>query len=75
MKKLTLEKIIAKEKARRTEEGMFGISECKKSILFTQKWLKESLYQQLEEYVKRANEDIFFNTAMVLACWELINEK
>ena len=72
---MTLEQIITKEKANRSEEGMFGITECKASIKSDAAYLHESLYQLLEKYVQRANEDIFFNKAMVLACWELINEE
>lgn len=74
MTKMTLEQIIAREKERRVEGGQFGIDACKESI----KWYEEhgqSLYAQLEGYVKRANEDFFFNKTMVLACWELINEQ
>lgn len=71
--KLTLEKILEKEKARRQEEGMFGIKACKESIKFQEEFFNESLYKQLEEYVERANKDVLFNQAMVLACWELIN--
>lgn len=71
---MTLAEIIEREKANRCEEGDFGINECKDSILMYLSWGK-SLYRQLEEYVKRANEDVFFNKAMVLACWELINEQ
>lgn len=71
--KLTLEKILEKEKARRQEEGIFGIKACKESIKFQVEFFKESLYKQLEEYVERANKDVLFNQAMVLACWELIN--
>lgn len=74
MKKVTLEQIIEKEKTHRCEGGQFGIAECKKSIKFTLEHTTKTLYSLLEEYVKRANEDIFFNRAMVLACWELINE-
>lgn len=72
--KVTLEKILEKEKARRHEDGDFGIKACKESIEFQVKYFKQSLYQLLEEYVERANKDIFFNQAMVLACWEMINE-
>ena len=36
---------------------------------------KKSLFQLLEEYYNRAKVDVFFNQAMILACWELINEK
>ena len=83
----TLEEIIKKEQERRTENGAYGIKACKESILehieFNKKWNEKnntntfntSLYVLLEEYVKRANEDIFFNDTMVLACWELINNK
>lgn len=72
--KMTLEQIIARENERRTESGSFGINECKKSIMFYFEH-GQNLFSQLEEYVNRANEDIFFNKTMVLACWELINEK
>lgn len=75
----TLEQILEKEKANRHEEGDFGIKACKRSIKwqieFEKKYNKVdlSLYTLLERYVRRANEDKFFNDAMVLACWELIN--
>lgn len=75
MKKLTLEQIIEKEKANRCEGGSFGIKACKEAILFDIKLRKCSLYEMLETYVKLANEDVFFNNRMVLACWELINEQ
>ena len=75
MKNLTLEQIIEKEKAHRCEGGMFGIKACKEHILFDVKLRKCSLYEMLEKYVKLANEEMFFNRAMVLACWELINEQ
>lgn len=70
---MTLKQIIEKEEARRTENGDYGIKACKESIEFHVKYEHKSLYELLEEYVKRANEDIFFNKAMVLACWEMIN--
>ena len=84
---MTLEQIIEKEKTIRTENGDYGIKACKESILSeiarnekynlqnqTNKFTT-SLYVLLERYVKRANEDVFFNKTMVLACWELINDK
>lgn len=70
----TLEQILEYERARRTEEGMFGITACKESIEFSKRFFKQSYFQQLEEFVERAQNDVFFNTAMILACWELINE-
>ena len=83
----TLEQIIEKEKQIRHEGGDYGITACKESIIEEikrhEKWnlqnqtnkYNTSLYVMLEKYIKKANEDIFFNNAMVLACWELINEK
>lgn len=77
----TLEEILEKEKAHRQEDGIFGIKACKESILNTIKLDKEllnketSLEELLNSYVERANASIFFNRAMVLACWELINKK
>lgn len=83
----TLEQILDYEKAHRKEEGMYGIKACKESILSTidlHKNMNEiyntteyvtNLYQLLESYVKRYNENVFFNGAMILACWELINNK
>lgn len=71
---MTLEQIIEREQSKRTEGGSFGITACKESIQF---YLEHgsTLEQLLDEYVKRANEDVFFNKAMVLACWEMIEEK
>ena len=71
----TLEDIIKEELEHRHEGGDFGIEACKRAINSDCEWKKISLYQALEGYVKRANEDFFFNRAMVLACWELINER
>lgn len=82
----TLEQIILKEKEMRKVGGDFGINACKESIkneiqnnkkyneIYNTDKYTTSLYVLLEKYVKRANEDIFFNDTMVLACWELINE-
>lgn len=78
---MTLEQILTKEKAKRQEDGAFGINACKTNIknqVFYEKVYHDvdmSLYVLLERYVSRANEDAFFNNAMVLACWELINGK
>lgn len=72
--KKTLEELIASEREHRTENGAFGIIECKKSIAWWLEYGDKTLYQLLEEYVERANNDIFFNKRMVLACWEMINE-
>ena len=71
---MTLEQIINKERTYRNETGLFGLDECKKAIQQEMKLFNKSLYQLLEEYVEKANNDIFFNKAMVLACWELINK-
>ena len=73
---MTLKQIIEKEEANRTEKGAFGVKACKEHIEEIEIALfHKNLYELLEEYVKRANEDIFFNRAMVLACWEMINEQ
>jgi hypothetical protein len=71
----TLEQILKAEKKNRIEGGQFGIKACKESIQFEVDFFNNNLYSLLEEYVKRANEDMFFNKAMVLACWEMINGK
>lgn len=71
----TLAEIIESEKNNRIESGDFGITACKKSIKFAEEYFHESLYQQLEQFAIRANEDVFFNKAMILACWELTNER
>ena len=72
---MTLEQIIEREKRCRVEGGSFGIKACKESIKFYLDHYQDNPYLLLEEYVKRANNDVFFNRAMVLACWELINEE
>lgn len=84
--KVTLEQILEKERAHRVESGMFGINACKESIKsevnyrtkkeIVNRELNEYtiLFDLLGEYLERAQNDIFFNRAMILACWELINE-
>ena len=58
------------------ENGAFGIKECKKAIKeVSVRYFHKSYYELLEEYVERANNDVMFNTQMILACWELINNK
>ena len=74
MTKRTLEEIIASEKEKRHEFGDFGIEACKESIEMNAKYFNKSLFELLGEYYERANKDVFFNKAMILACWELINE-
>ena len=74
MKSRTLEEIIRAEQSHRHEGGQFGIDACKKSIRFSVEYLGENLADLLNEYVERANADAFFNKAMVLACWELMQE-
>lgn len=73
MERKTLAEIIEREMACRVEGGCYGITACKESILWYEAHGR-SFFQQLEEYVERANEDVLFNKRMVLACWELINE-
>lgn len=75
MKKVTLETIIKIEKDNRCEGGSFGINACKECIEMEVGLFGKNLYQLLGEYVERANNDMFFNRRMVLACWELINEQ
>mgnify|MGYP003318059975 CR=1 FL=1 len=84
---ITLEQIIAQERAYAKKNGEYGLDACKESVLSTiktNKLLNErsgkqtyttSLYELLESYVNRANTDVFFNRTMVLACWELINKQ
>lgn len=78
--KKTLQEILDYERAHRHEDGTFGIAACKEAIqsalAIDHKYGgNKTLYTLLEEYMQRANEEIFFNNAMVLACWELINEE
>ena len=75
MKKQTLEQIIIKERKSRHEKGAFGIIECKKEIQRAMKYYNKSLFQLLEEYLEEANTSAMFNRAMILACWELINNE
>lgn len=79
IKQKTLEEILERERAHRCEDGAFGITACKEHIRSV---LKTKVYGEgmtledlLGKYVERANADIFFNSAMVLACYELIEER
>lgn len=77
----TLEEILAYEKAHRNEDGPFGIAACKASIESTLKFVfngaprDEALKTLLVHYVAQSNYNIFFNNAMVLACYELLQER
>lgn len=75
MRTKTFEEIIRAEQANRYEGGQFGINACKDSIRFSVEHLGSNLADLLNEYVERANTDVFFNKAMVLACWELMQEE
>lgn len=75
MRTKTLEEIIRAEQTHRHESGQFGIDACKDSIRFSVEHLGSNLADLLNEYVERANTDAFFNKAMVLACWELMQEE
>ena len=77
---LTLEEIIKTQKKLKREIGKgyltgdFGLIACKRDIKSTLAYRSgATLFTLLEGYVKRANEDMWFNKRMVLACWELIN--
>lgn len=70
---MTLEKIIEKEKARRREDGRYGIAACKEAIEFEHQRENSSYFTLLEKYYNRRVTDVYFNRRMVLACWELIN--
>lgn len=73
----TLEEILKEEQAHKewNENGTFGINACKEEIEWKKEHLHQSYFQQLEEYVERANNEFLFNSTMVLACWLLINNK
>lgn len=75
MKNRTLEEIIRAEQENRHEGGAFGIEACKRSVRFSKEELGEPYAEQLEKFVQRANEDVFFNKTMVLACYELMQEE
>lgn len=83
----TLEEILEYQKKVRHEGGDFGIAACKEHIKYevgyrTKKRIANEqlngytiLFELLSEYLERAQNDVFFNQAMILACWELINKK
>lgn len=71
----TLQEILEKERINRCEGGTFGIKACKESIKWDMDHKNKDLYTLLDEYTKRAQTDVCFNDAMVLSCWELINEE
>ena len=68
-------------------DGTYGINACKESIKqtirlnkkfnahYSNKNCPENLDEILNHFIKRANQDIFFNDNMIRACYELIKEK
>ena len=71
---ITIQKKLKRENGKRYLVGDFGLIACKEDIKSTLRYRSgATLFTLLEEFVKRANEDMWFNNRMVLACWELIN--
>ncbi len=74
----TIEEILEYQKAHRVEDGEYGLKACKECIEANLKYKQmprdKALYEMLCHYVYQTNVNIFFNSRMVLACWELINQ-
>lgn len=56
------------------ETGLFGIRACKESIKWKKASMGHSYQEQYAEYTKRALIEIGFNTNMIIACEELMEE-
>lgn len=56
------------------ETGTFGFKACKESIKWDVKFLHKTLETIYVELINRAFTEIGFNTFMIVACEELMNE-
>lgn len=54
------------------QEGDFGIRACKDSILWEERVMNKSLFEQYWDMIRRASYDYFFNFNMIVACEELM---
>ena len=56
------------------ESGLFGFKACKESIKWDMEYHNLTIQQVYGECVKRALTEIGFNTFMIVACEEMMNE-
>ena len=71
----TLEEIIRDESTKARCLNGYKLDAFKSTVLDHMQHYHKTLPQLLEEYVARANKDIFFERGMVYACWQLIQDK
>lgn len=56
------------------QNGLFGIKSCKESIKWHCEFEKKSLQELYGELVMRALTELGFNTTMIVACEEMMEE-
>lgn len=56
------------------EDGTFGFRACKSSIRWNEKFLHRTLEEQYAEFIKRGLYEFGFNTFMIVACEECMEE-
>lgn len=69
-----LSQIRKERKQGKYEDGFFGFKACKKSIKWNEEHLHQSLAQQYSQLISRGIYELGFNTFMIVACEELMEE-
>lgn len=70
-----LVKILQDERKSAYRGGMYGIDACKESIKFQMKLFHKNLDQMYIELIGRGLTERLFNTYMIVACEELMEEE
>lgn len=69
-----LEEQLKKDRLNASKEGKYGLSACKDSIRWEIKNQNKTIDEIYVELVNRALTDAFFNTNMIVACEQMIEE-
>lgn len=69
-----LEETLKTERVIAPNSGMYGLDACKNSIRFHVEVLHESLEEIYLNLIKQAMTDVCFNTYMIVACEQMMEE-
>lgn len=70
-----LEAVLVKERKEAQRSGAYGLDECKKEIKWQLEYSKTTLEDLYVQYIKRGLTETLFNTYMIIACEQLMEEQ
>jgi hypothetical protein len=69
-----LEEQLKKDRLNALKKGIYGLSACKDSIRWEMKSQNKTIDEIYVELVNQALTDAFFNTNMIVACEQMMEE-